>query len=93
VQQPGTETVSYFYDGRSRLAKTLDAPKMQQRLNEIGHGTKATTTCDPNADADKINNFAEQRMHDSDRAPYSWNPLHFNTCTSFANDALEAGQQ
>lgn len=66
--------------------------KMQKRLSEIGHGTGAKTSCDANADADKINNFAEQRMNDPNRAPYSWSPFSFNTCTSFASDALAAGR-
>lgn len=63
---------------------------MQNRLNEIGHGTKASTSCEADADAKKINDFAEQRMHDPNRAPYSWNPFNFNTCTTFAGDALGA---
>jgi hypothetical protein len=64
---------------------------LRRRLNEIGHGTEAETTCKADADAEKINEFAERRMNDRDRAPYSWNPFNFNTCITFARDALEAG--
>lgn len=65
--------------------------KLQDALNKIGHGTKAKTSCEDKADAEKINKFAEQRMHDRNRAPYSWNPFNLNTCTTFASDALGAG--
>ena len=65
--------------------------RLQDALNKIGHGTKAKTSCEDKADADKINKFAEQRMHDRNRVPYSWNPFNFNTCTTFASDALGAG--
>ena len=65
--------------------------KLIEALNKIGHGTEAKTSCDDKADADKINDFAEQRMNDPNRAPYSWNPFNFNTCTTFANDAMGAG--
>ncbi|PKN88619.1 MAG: hypothetical protein CVU51_03790 [Deltaproteobacteria bacterium HGW-Deltaproteobacteria-1] len=65
--------------------------KLQNALNKIGNGTEAKTNCDDTADADKINKFAEQRMNDPNRAPYSWSPLNFNTCTTFASDALGAG--
>uniref|UniRef100_UPI001B802595 RHS repeat-associated core domain-containing protein n=1 Tax=Desulfobulbus elongatus TaxID=53332 RepID=UPI001B802595 len=64
---------------------------LQNALNKIGNGTTAKTNCDDKADADKINNFAEQRMNDPNRAPYSWNPFNFNTCTTFASDALAGG--
>jgi uncharacterized protein RhaS with RHS repeats len=66
--------------------------KMLERLTELGHGTKPKTSCDADADAGKINLFAEDRMHDPSRAPYSWNPLNMNTCTTFASDALDAGR-
>jgi len=65
--------------------------KLIEALNKIGHGTEAETSCDAKADADKINDFAGQRMNDPNRAPYSWNPFNFNTCTTFANDAMGAG--
>ena len=66
--------------------------KMLERLTTIGHGTKPKMSCDAEADAGKINLFAEDRMHDPNRAPYSWNPLNMNTCTTFAGDALDAGR-
>lgn len=65
--------------------------KLQHALNEFGKGTTAKTVCDDKADADKINKFAEQRMNDIKRAPYSWSPFNFNTCTTFASDALAGG--
>jgi len=64
---------------------------LQDALNKIGHGTEAKASCDDEADENKINSFAEQRMNDPNRAPYSWNPFNFNACTTFASDALEAG--
>ena len=67
--------------------------RMQQRLNQIGKDTEARTSCDASADADKINDFAEQRKNDPNRAPYSWNPFNFNTCTNFATGAFSAGQK
>lgn len=62
-----------------------------------GKGTQAKLKCDADADADaderQIIAFAEQRMNDPNRAPYSWNPLNPNTCGTFARDALRAGQK
>lgn len=65
--------------------------KMQEALNKIGKGTEAYSSCFDGSDADKINKFAEQRMNDPKRAPYSWNPLRPNTCTTFAGEAIGAG--
>ena len=64
---------------------------LMNALNKIGHGTEAEASCEADADENKINDFAKQRMSDPNRAPYSWNPFNFNTCTTFANDALGAG--
>jgi hypothetical protein len=66
--------------------------KLQDTLKGFGKGTEPKTSCDDKADADKINRFAGQRMNDPKRAPYSWNPFNFNTCTTFASDALGAGR-
>lgn len=66
--------------------------KLMKALDKFGKGQKTKTSCDDKADASKINAFAEQRMNDPNRAPYSWNPLSPNTCTTFARDALGAGQ-
>ena len=65
--------------------------KLKNALNEFGKGTTAKTVCNDKADADKINKFAKQRMNDSKRAPCSYNPFDFNTCTTFASDALAGG--
>jgi uncharacterized protein RhaS with RHS repeats len=65
--------------------------KMQEALNKFGKGTEAYSACFDGSDADKINKFAEQRMNDPKRAPYSWNPLRPNTCTTFAGEAIGAG--
>jgi hypothetical protein len=62
-------------------------------LNNFGHGTEAELECDAESDADKVNDFAENRMHDPDREPYSWMPWSFNTCTTFARDAVSAGSR
>ena len=62
-------------------------------LAKIGHGTKARTLCDTKADADKINKFAEQRMHDPNREPYGSSPFSMNTCTNIAIEALGAGRK
>lgn len=68
---------------------------VKDALDRRGKGTKAKFYCDDDADADKINQFAETRKNDSNRRPYSWNPLpwKYNTCVSFAMDALDAGRQ
>jgi RHS repeat-associated protein len=58
-----------------------------------GKGTQAKLKCDADADEKKIIAFAEQRMNDPNRAPYSWNPLSPNTCGTFVRDALRAGQK
>ena len=65
--------------------------RLQEALNRIGNGTEAETSCEADADADRINDFAENRMNEPNRAPYSWMPWNFNTCTTFARDALGAG--
>ena len=67
--------------------------KLMDALRKIGHGTEPRTSCEPSADAKKINDFAEERMHDPQRAPYSWNPFKSNTCKTFASDALGAGRK
>ncbi|KAA2284953.1 RHS repeat-associated core domain-containing protein [Arenimonas fontis] len=65
---------------------------LQQALTRNqGKGTEAILACDEKADAQKIIDFAEQRMRDPNRAPYSWNPLSPNTCGTFAAEALAAG--
>ncbi len=66
--------------------------KLMEALDEFGKGKGARTSCDDNASAAEINAFAEQRRNDPNRAPYSWNPLSPNTCTNFAQDALDAGR-
>ena len=55
-----------------------------------GHGTEVEATYDAEADADKVNAFAEQRMNDPKRKKYS---LVRNNCTTFANEAVEAGHE
>jgi RHS repeat-associated protein len=65
--------------------------KLADALKKIGKGHGAVLECKKNADAAKVNAFAEQRMRDANRAPYSWNPLSANTCMTFAADAVRAG--
>lgn len=65
--------------------------KLADALRRFGKGNKAKLECSEDADADKVNAFAEQRMRDANRAPYSWNPLSPNTCMTFAVDAVRAG--
>ena len=65
--------------------------EMVDAINRFGNGVEAELDCDTEADADDINEFAENRMNDRNRAPYSWKPWSYNTCTTFANDAMAAG--
>ncbi|MDC8012030.1 RHS repeat-associated core domain-containing protein [Tahibacter soli] len=53
-----------------------------------GKGIRPTMDCVDRADDKKIVEFAEGRMKDKERAPYSWNPLWPNTCGTFASEAL-----
>jgi hypothetical protein len=59
---------------------------------DLGRGTAAEFTYYGDADSKKVIGFAEQRMHDDKRKPYSWSPLGMNTCKTFAADAVEAGR-
>jgi RHS repeat-associated protein len=60
---------------------------------KLGKGHWMTTLCDDEADFDKVNDFAEKRMHDPNRKPYEWNPLKgVNQCFSFADEAIKAGR-
>lgn len=65
--------------------------KLAAALRRFGKGKNAKLECREDADAEKVNAFAEQRMRDANRAPYSWNPLSPNTCMTFAADAVRAG--
>ncbi|MDZ4153041.1 RHS repeat-associated core domain-containing protein [Methylicorpusculum sp.] len=58
-----------------------------------GDQTTVDATYYPDANYQKIIDFALQRKNDSNRAPYSWNPFSSNTCKTFAKDAINAGQQ
>ncbi|MDM4770922.1 hypothetical protein QT386_11995 [Solimonas sp. SE-A11] len=60
-------------------------------MKKKGKGKTPSMSCKQEADAEKINDFAETRMNDKSRDAYSWNPFNFNACTSFASDALDAG--
>ena len=53
-----------------------------------GKGIRPIMDCNDRADDKKIIEFAERRMKDKERAPYSWNPLWPNTCGTFATEAL-----
>ena len=54
-----------------------------------GQGTKVRTEYHADADAEKVNAFAEQRANDSGRKPYN---LLTNNCKTFADEAIEAGK-
>lgn len=58
-----------------------------------GDQTSVDATYYPDANYQKIIDFALQRKNDPNRAPYSWNPFSSNTCKTFAKDAISAGQQ
>jgi RHS repeat-associated protein len=78
-----------------------DGLPTQESLNNLltyisahyGHDTSVDATYYPDADYKQIVDFALERMRDPHRAPYSWNPLHRNTCKTFAQDAIKAGLQ
>jgi RHS repeat-associated protein len=67
---------------------------LNKRLREIGKGHKPSLECDADADADKINAYAERVMRDQNRPAYNWNPLkgEMNMCMTFARDAVNAGR-
>ncbi len=55
-----------------------------------GKGAHVSANYTALADYQKIIDFAEDRMNDPNRSPYSWNPLCPNHCKSFAMEALNA---
>jgi hypothetical protein len=60
----------------------------------VGDGLFVTGAYFADADYQKIVDFAEGRMNAPNRAPYSWIPIPgtYNTCFSFADDAIDAGR-
>lgn len=69
---------------------SLDA--LKKTLSEkYGKNTPATLKCQK-VDEQKVFDYAEQYKNDSNRPPYSWNPLKPNHCRSFATDAINAGR-
>jgi RHS repeat-associated protein len=56
-----------------------------------GHGGPVDAQYYQDADYQKIVDFARNRIRDKNRDAYSWNPLHMNTCKTFAHDAISAG--
>ena len=67
--------------------------RLLERLDDFGKGRNTTVNCYKSSDADKINNFAESRMNNPNRRPYSLNPILPNTCTTFAKEAVIAGHR
>jgi RHS repeat-associated protein len=64
------------------------------KLNEYGKGTKANVVCNDSADADKVNQFAEDYKNNPNRSPYNWWPSPFgNNCLTFMCNAVGAGVQ
>ena len=55
-----------------------------------GKGSPVDASYHEDADAAKVNAFAEARKNNPDRKPYS---LLTNNCKTFAAEAIEAGQQ
>jgi hypothetical protein len=54
-------------------APTAEAQKrLNEELKKIGHGHDAMLSCYGDADAEKINKFAEKKAKDSSRLKYSW---------------------
>ncbi|WP_130618673.1 RHS repeat-associated core domain-containing protein [Dyella amyloliquefaciens] len=56
-----------------------------------GHGSPVDAQYYQDADYQKTVDFARNRIRDKNRDAYSWNPLHMNTCKTFAHDAISAG--
>lgn len=77
-RQPTPESLQNLYDYIS---------------TNYGDGGPVDPTYYSDADYQKIVDFARRRQSDPNRAPYSWNPIHLNTCKTFAHDAISAGQQ
>ncbi len=68
--------------------------KLKKDLKKVGKGHDPSLICYDDADARKINEYAERVQSDPDRKPYEWNPFRgANTCLTFARDALEAGRE
>jgi len=75
-------------DGRPTPESFL---KLLSYLTEnCGHGTPVSYEYYGNADLQAIINFAENRMYDSNREPYS---VYYNNCVKFATDAISAGMK
>ena len=68
------------------LAKLYKALESQN----FGKGAEVVATYYSDADAKKINKFAQKRMNDPKRDPYS---VLMNNCKDFANDAIDAGRK
>ncbi|MBI2565445.1 MAG: RHS repeat-associated core domain-containing protein, partial [Candidatus Schekmanbacteria bacterium] len=60
-------------------------------LSKTHKGHEISEECDADAEYRKVIEFAEKRMHDKNRDPYSWNPLSPNHCKTFAQEAVSAG--
>ncbi|WP_147232531.1 hypothetical protein [Marinobacter nauticus] len=50
----------------------------------LGKNSPVSSEYYSEADHNKINAFAEGRMNDPNRAPYSWSPFSPNHCKTFA---------
>jgi hypothetical protein len=58
--------------------------------DHYGKGKEVDARYDAEADAAKVNAFAEQRMRDPNRKSYN---ILTNNCTAFANEAAQAGHE
>ena len=67
--------------------------KLKDYLSKnYGHDKPIKSQCDKDSDFDKANDFADKRMKDKKRQPYSWSPFSENTCTTFAHEVVKAGR-
>ncbi|WP_225980320.1 RHS repeat-associated core domain-containing protein [Paracidovorax avenae] len=67
--------------------------KLKSVLSQkAGHNTRTELTCNRNADASKVSEYANNVANNKDRDKYNWNPLNPNQCRSFAKKAIEMGQ-
>lgn len=62
-------------------------------MNGFGKASKARLECVDEADAEKVNAYAEKTMTDKNRTPYNWHPFSPKTCLTFARDAIRAGSR
>ncbi|MDR5884070.1 RHS repeat-associated core domain-containing protein [Caballeronia sp. LZ032] len=80
-------------DSRAAQPTSASLDALKEALSErAGRHTRVELTCISNADAGRINQYAEEFARSKHRPAYSWKPWSSNQCRDFGRRALEAGQ-